>query len=71
MKVLCVGDSWSAGYGIDPNESWPCILSSRYNLNLNNASCSGSDNKYFLDCGHPNAKGNELWASYLGEFIFD
>ena len=45
MKVLCVGDSWSAGYGIDPNESWPCVLSSRYNLNLNNASCSGSDNK--------------------------
>jgi hypothetical protein len=27
--------------------------------------------EYFLDCGHPNAKGHELWASYLGEYIFD
>ena len=27
--------------------------------------------EYFLACGHPNAKGHELWASYLGEYIFD
>jgi hypothetical protein len=32
MKILCIGDSWTKGYGIDnPDQTWPYVLQSLTN----------------------------------------
>lgn len=45
MKILSCGDSWTYGYGLNPNESWPNYLGS----NIKNTSKCGSSNNHILD----------------------
>lgn len=40
--VMILGDSYSAGYGVEPGRSWPELLASRYSLTLFNYAISGS-----------------------------
>jgi hypothetical protein len=45
MKILCCGDSWTAGYGVDKKDSWPKVLSKISNYSVDSLSRNGATNQ--------------------------
>jgi hypothetical protein len=44
MKILCCGDSWTEGYGVKKEESWPFVLSSITGHDVETLSVNGATN---------------------------
>jgi hypothetical protein len=45
MKILCVGDSWTKGWDIDPAVTWPYVLGRLLNAEVIVGANPGSDNE--------------------------
>jgi hypothetical protein len=45
MKIVCVGDSWTKGWDIDPACTWPIILGKKLNAEIIVGANPGSDNE--------------------------
>ena len=45
MKILCVGDSWTKGWDIDPAVTWPYVLGKKLNAEIIVGANAGSDNE--------------------------
>jgi lysophospholipase L1-like esterase len=45
MKILICGDSWTAGYGVNPDQAWPNLLGKEFN----NTSTWGASNQCIRD----------------------
>lgn len=52
MKIHCVGDSWTNGFGIDDKkDTWPYILAKNLNCELTVSGIDGADNQSItLEC---------------------
>ncbi len=49
MKILCIGDSWTRGYGIDnPDQTWPYVLQSLTNHTVTVIAECGARNDQML-----------------------
>lgn len=48
MKILCVGDSWTHGFGVEPEQIWPFLLKSKYGYDTINLGVCGSCNESIL-----------------------
>ncbi len=40
-KIVCIGDSLTAGYGLEPNENWPFLLAKELKIEVINSGISG------------------------------
>jgi len=49
MKILCVGDSWTYGYGVNKNDTWPVVLSEMLGVTVDVTAKSGSTNREIYD----------------------
>ena len=45
MKIVCVGDSWTKGWDIDPIDAWPQVLGRKINAEIIVGANGGSDNE--------------------------
>ncbi|PAB56891.1 GDSL-type esterase/lipase family protein [Anaeromicrobium sediminis] len=41
MKIVCIGDSITYGYGVRQREAWPYLLSMKYNVHIVNRGING------------------------------
>ena len=44
MKILCVGDSWTYGHGVNKDQAWPAILQKKYGVKVKNVGKPGVGN---------------------------
>ena len=51
-EMLCFGDSWTFGHGVEPNEKWTTIVANNLNLIEHNYGVSGSGYVYQTSYGN-------------------
>ena len=59
-RILCFGDSWTFGWGVDVNYSWPKRLNSLFRENGKSVEV--------VNCGHPGASPND-YKEYLAKTV--
>lgn len=53
VRIVTIGDSIMAGYGLDPAEAWPALLASHESATVTNLGCSGAGFVSVGDCDVP------------------
>jgi hypothetical protein len=66
MKILCVGDSWTKGYGVSTETVWPSILSEVYGYDTINLGVNGLDNKSIQEAAIDFAKKEHVELIIIG-----
>ena len=61
FRILCFGDSWTFGYGVNIEESWPKVLE-RYLLT------NGIENIEVVNCGRP-GQFTGTYRKYMEEIV--
>jgi len=52
-RIVTIGDSIMAGYGLDPDQAWPALLAAEGDATVTNLGCSGAGFVADGDCGVP------------------